>query len=134
MRYFSKKAILNKNVLSHFLRSNPFFLRGVITACLKASGISPLSIERLTILVINGTSSDVHSFNSKVCIGSNMQDLDGENNRHWCKLWQIGWSKFMHIIFIKAFRGAKIVSNIVYFFNKKFAKLLCLFFLGLMLR
>ena len=50
----------------------------MITACLKASGISPHSIDRLTILVINGINSDVYSFNSKVAIGSNKQDLDGD--------------------------------------------------------
>ena len=42
----------------------------------KASGTS-LSADRFTILAINGINPDVHFFNSKAGIGSNIQDLDG---------------------------------------------------------
>ena len=34
--------------------------------CLKSFGISPVSIDRLTILVIIGINSDLHSFSSEV--------------------------------------------------------------------
>ena len=50
-----------------------------------------LSMDRLTILVIIGINSDLHSFSSEVGKGSNIHDLDGDFkiifldflNRHW---------------------------------------------------
>ena len=51
---------------------------GVITACLKSFGISPVSMDRLTILAIIGISSDVYYFSSEVGIGSKTHDLDGD--------------------------------------------------------
>ena len=45
---------------------------------LKSFGISPVSMDRLTILVIIVINSDLHCFSSEVGIGSNMHDLDGE--------------------------------------------------------
>ena len=50
----------------------------MITACLKAFGISPLYIDRFTILAINGISLNVHSFNRNVGTGSDIQYLNSD--------------------------------------------------------
>ena len=58
-----------------------FLSRGDITDCLRAGWNSPEFNERLTILVIVGTSMDAHCFRRQVGIGSESDCLLGQPRR-----------------------------------------------------
>ena len=80
---------------------------------------------QVTILVIIGINSDLHSFRSEVGIGSNIHNLDGDFKTPFlisstdtgvnCD--SFGYNKISSITFIKAFGFSKNVHNFVYFFH-----------------